>query len=357
MKKLWRKLYYSLSTRLFMLALFTAISLMMIMNISFQAVVRENFRHQVKPHVDQYLNYLSQDIRDNPKSLETLQQQLPLRVYSKEEWHERTAKNGPPGFRRAFSHHFVLLDGKEIVIQLSDSGAKERRSGLLFVSLGATVLVLFIAWLIAVRTFRPFRVIRDGVQRIGQGDLSSRIEVQRKNEFGELAESINSMSDDIQKMLEAKRGLLLAMSHELRSPVTRAKVSAALLEPSKSRDAIEHDLNEMETIIHELLESERLASRHAVLNRSTQNINELIKELCDEHFDHSRIMLDLDETIENSELDAARIRLLLKNLLSNALRHSDNDQTVLVKTQKTQEGFRLIVSDHGEGIDAEPLVE
>jgi signal transduction histidine kinase len=59
-------------------------------------------------------------------------------------------------------------------------------------------------------------------------------------------------------MLEAKRQLLLAISHELRSPLTRTRVNAELLDECAARQAVLADLGELEALLGELLESERL---------------------------------------------------------------------------------------------------
>ena len=63
-------------------------------------------------------------------------------------------------------------------------------------------------------------------------------------------------------MLDAKRALLLAISHELRSPLTRARVNAELVGEGEHRDALLRDLSEMRDLISDLLESERLATGH-----------------------------------------------------------------------------------------------
>ena len=86
----------------------------------------------------------------------------------------------------------------------------------------------------------------------------------RHDELGQLAATINTMGEDIHQMLEAKRALLLAPSHELRSPLTRARLNAELLpdtaEAQAPRQALLRDLGEMARVITDLLESERLAA-------------------------------------------------------------------------------------------------
>ena len=88
----------------------------------------------------------------------------------------------------------------------------------------------------------------------------------RADELGQLADMMNTMGQDIRQMLDAKRGLLLAISHELRSPLTRARLNTELLpetpEVNPQRDALMRDLQEMAGLISDLLESERLAGRN-----------------------------------------------------------------------------------------------
>ena len=77
-----------------------------------------------------------------------------------------------------------------------------------------------VTWLV-----RPIQWIKEGAGRIGHGDLDYRIPVTRSDDLGDLTSDINRMADDVQGMLEAKQQMLLAISHELRSPLTA--ISAA----------------------------------------------------------------------------------------------------------------------------------
>jgi signal transduction histidine kinase len=82
------------------------------------------------------------------------------------------------------------------------------------------------------RLLRPLDDIRAGAERFGRGVFDTPIPLRRRDELGDLAGRINTMAHDIEDMLNAKRGLLLALSHELRSPLTRARLNAELLPAS-----------------------------------------------------------------------------------------------------------------------------
>lgn len=153
-------------------------------------------------------------------------------------------------------------------------------------TLVTVLFILYACYRIIRWLFEPIQEIRHTVQQLSDGELDCRVHVKRRDELGVLGSNINAMADDIRKMLDAKRQLLLAISHELRSPITRVIVSLELLQSNETTDAIRQDLREMESLISELLETERLNSSHDVLNRSPVSINELIKEVIGEHFNY-----------------------------------------------------------------------
>jgi signal transduction histidine kinase len=164
------------------------------------------------------------------------------------------------------------------------------------------------------------------------------------------------MADDIEGMLEAKRDLFLAISHELRTPVTRARVAVELIEDDVQREAVAADMKEMDSLISDLAEAEAMLTRHSTLNRQPHSISQLILAELNEYFVDSGIAAPKPSNDDYALLDGMRIRLLLRNLLKNALRHTDlkqNRPTVIAAVG--EEGLLLEVKDSGEGIDAQHL--
>ncbi len=201
--------------------------------------------------------------------------------------------------------------------------------------------------------FAPIQTLIDGTKRISTGDFSTLIEVNRHDELGELAHSFNAMSARIRDMLKRERELLLDVSHELRSPLTRMKVALELLPDGVGKTQIQNDVNELNTMLTELLESERLQSSNGSLKKSVFNLVQVAEEVRSEFRDeHERIALEASDEIR-LYADKERVRLLLRNLLSNALKYSQS--LVRIHLSETPSNVVLRVIDYGKGISQEDL--
>ncbi len=216
------------------------------------------------------------------------------------------------------------------------------------------LLVLYLNYRSIKNLFSPIQKLHEGSLQFTQGHLQHRIPVKREDELGKLTQVMNNMAAQIEKMLQAKRQMLLAISHELRTPLTRMKLATELLPEDEQQAPLRRDIKEMETLINEILESERLNSQHRVLNIENISLNELVTELAVElnlAFEN-RVKLSCDD-LPMMALDPVRIRLLVRNLIVNALQHSDKTVEVnikLIEPAQTEKHVSIAVQDKGEGI-------
>ena len=253
-----------------------------------------------------------------------------------------------------------LPDGHRIVFSLADMSHEARAEHVGWATLGMILLFTALAYAWVRHMLRPLVALREGAVRYGQGDFSRPIVPRNRDELGDLAEQINGMAARLHHMLDAKRQLLLAISHELRSPLARARMNTELLEESGERAALLRDLGEMRDLITDLLESERLADvqagGHAALQTEAATLSDIIHEQCDAQAAAGTLALRLDEALPALPLDRARMRLLLRNLVDNALRHgSEAGQAPVVSTSGMPQAVQLVVRDFGPGMEESQL--
>ena len=253
------------------------------------------------------------------------------------------------------NHNFLRMrqGGYDIVVstpRISDASAGPALVPLIL-GLGLSLLLLAYAavnWL-----FRPIRAIRAGTEHIGRGNFDYRISNIRSDQLGDLATDINRLAGDVESMLDAKRALLLGISHELRTPLSRMRLVLEFFDDEENVESLKAEIVEMEKIVASLLEAERLNTRHTPLTRTRVVVGELVRELLDDFFnrDLDRISLSLPDEPITANLDEARITLLLKNLIGNALRYTKpEDGMVELAVSETADELIITVTDHGPGL-------
>jgi len=271
----------------------------------------------------------------------------------------------------------LTADGHVLQFGIAQVPWRDRPRSIGWFMVGLLAVLTLVAYGVVRHWLRPLGDIAAGAERYGAGKFDAPIPQRRDDELGELAGRINTMATRLHGMLEAKRALLLAISHELRSPLTRARLNAELVEEGPSRDALLRDLGEMRELITDLLESERLAAGHAALQREPTDLAALVRAVVAELGPEgrspqgaegaARIEVQLDETIGSVQVDPTRWRVLLRNLLSNALRHGRPEDVlglqavagrkpdIELSLARVGAALRLTVRDHGPGVPPEQL--
>ena len=271
---------------------------------------------------------------------------LQWRLRVRHRWHQRWHRH-----HAAFNHSLAArLIGVFVLLAVLGTGilwgALKLPHGLLW---AVPLLLLLVTAMVygAVRhLIGPLRELAVGAEAFGRGDLAHRVPVYHHDEIGHLAHRFNVMASDIQAMLDGKRALLLAISHELRSPLTRARLHAEMVEDGPSKTELLGELVQMRDLITSLLETERLGSGHRALHVGDTDLGDLALE-----HEQPGVALQIDADLPPLQLDRTRVQLLLRNLVHNALRHNDPaNGAVQVSVRRVSTGVRLAVRDHGAGV-------
>jgi signal transduction histidine kinase len=241
-------------------------------------------------------------------------------------------------------------DGHVVRFGLGDAARQQRPRAIGTITLALLLALTALAYGVVRRLFKPIDDIRAGALRFGQGDFGTPIPQRRSDELGELAAQVNTMAAELKQMLDAKRGLLLAISHELRSPLTRARLNAELVDGGEARDALLRDLGQMRELIQDLLESERLSAGHDALQREPTDLAALARSVLAESFDGRPVEVDAASGLAAIAVDRARLRLLLRNLLDNAFRHGAGERAPRLSLKTDDGGVLIEVRDFGPGV-------
>ncbi|MES2941636.1 MAG: ATP-binding protein [Pseudomonadota bacterium] len=376
----WR---HSLRLRLITVFLLLALGMSAIFLGGMQRAFSNGWRDAARPLLIDYVDRLAADI-GTPPSVERAQAlvaRLPIAIRIEGQsvnWQSHPDRPDRPDFndRRGWldddhadprSRDWLsrsTADGHRISFGWGTMPWRDSSHQIGWVMLVLLLGLIAVAYRYVRRLLKPLDDIRAGAERFGAGVFDKAIPLRRRDELGELAQRINTMAHDIEAMLNAKRALLLALSHELRSPLTRARLNAELLpttadgnSPGEAeRAALLRDLGEMRDLISDLLESERLASPHAALLREKVELAALVRDTVADMPGASSIELDLPPDLPPLQLDRTRMRLLVRNLADNALRYSAGTaRPPRISLSQQNGGVLLEVRDFGAGVDAAQL--
>jgi signal transduction histidine kinase len=181
--------------------------------------------------------------------------------------------------------------------------------------------------------------------------------VKRSDELKDLAEAFNDMTDRIRSMLHTKEQLLLDVSHELRSPLTRVKVAIEFLPEGKARDSIADDVSEMEKMINEILETARRHHLHGDLKLQPTNLASLLETILPD-YQSQPPGVQVEEFPETLiiNLDPGQINTVLNNIIVNGIQFSDADSDPVRISTKSQPRQTVVqITDFGIGIPEEEL--
>ncbi|MBX6321356.1 MAG: HAMP domain-containing histidine kinase, partial [Rhodospirillaceae bacterium] len=189
-----------------------------------------------------------------------------------------------------------------------------------------------------------------GVESLGAGDLSARVEVEGRDEVAALAASFNRAAARIESLVGAHRMLLANASHELRTPLARIRMGVELLKDKadpKRRAQLEQDIAELDELIDEILLASRLDAVASLDTEEEVDLLALAAEECARYDDCA-----VEGTPVTVRGDPRLLRRLIRNLLDNAQRHGRPPVEARVAPAADGATAILTVSDQGPGLAA-----
>lgn len=261
-------------------------------------------------------------------------------------------------------HVLMFADTRMIRDTVNQLGNQFMISGIFII--GLTIVAIFV--LSRIITL-PLIRMKSATEQLIQGESSIELDTERKDELGELASAIATLSHDLSRLKKQRNEFLASISHELRTPLTYIKGYADIInrddatkEEKKEYIAIIREETEQLTkLVKDLFELAKMDQNQFNINREHVNLRSLIQPVISRitpAFSEKNIELmmrcppDIDAFV-----DPERFQQVLLNILDNARKHSyENSRIMLEADRNEQDGtIQIGISDKGEGIPKEDL--
>jgi len=261
-----------------------------------------------------------------------------------------------------------------VVTGVPTSEVRSHLDRLLAVMVTVATLVVtastWIAYLLAGRTLKPVDLIVDEVEAISGGrSLHRRLAIPRtRGELTRLTSTLNAMLGRLENSFFALRRFTADASHELKTPLTvlRAGIERAITHPSASDDVLEVleetlvEVNRMTELVDSLLMLARADEGRTSLHREPVDIREIMGEVAEtasilEEQASVQVEVKVPEEPQVAPLDRSRVRQLLMNLLTNAIKFNQAGGKVTVESKLDEESLTILVKDTGVGMSSTEL--
>jgi signal transduction histidine kinase len=244
--------------------------------------------------------------------------------------------------------------------------------GVIVVGVGALALVG--SRLIAGGILRDVQAIRDGLVAVGRGDREVMISTEARDELAELAMAANAMIADLRAQAaardqsdSARRDLVAAVSHDLRTPITSLRLLAEALDDDIVVDwetrrgylaRMRVHIKALSSLIDDLFELSRLEAGDISWSLERVSVGELVGETVEAMRVEAEakgvaVLASVPEGLSPARANPEKLQRVLFNLIQNAIRHTPADGSVVVRAQPVDSGIEVEIADSGDGIAPE----
>ncbi len=242
------------------------------------------------------------------------------------------------------------------------------------VAIGIIVFSLVCGIVISILVTRgivmPLSAVKRKVHQIAAGDLSGDLQLASPPEIKELADTINSMCYNLKHIDKIKTDFFAAMSHELRTPLTSIKEGINLLmdktgdvgdnKQHRLLEIMAEESNRLINLINSFLDLSKMEAGMMRYSFFPEDITPLIYKAINgieplAEAKNIRIETRIPEALPIVKIDSERILQVLRNLLGNAVKFTNNGGTITVCAVGVRHGVKLSINDTGVGIAEQDL--
>jgi signal transduction histidine kinase len=206
----------------------------------------------------------------------------------------------------------------------------------------------------------------DAAQRIESGDYSAQVPEWGSRDIRSVARAFNSMSARLKTIDEQRRSFMADVTHELRTPLSVIRGQAeAIADGVYPADAthlapILDATQTLDRLVDDLRTLVLTDAGNLVLNQEPTDLGQLVQDTMESFRSQAEsagvsLTAEVADDLPSIEVDPARIRQVISNLLSNAIRHTPSGGSVKVAVSSASDQVTLTITDTGEGIPPDLL--
>lgn len=233
----------------------------------------------------------------------------------------------------------------------------------ILLTIAASVLAAFFSR----RFTKPILKIKTAVDALAGGDLDAVPEVTRKDELGQLSDSVEELGVALKRVDVLRKEVIANVSHELRTPLSHIGGYAEMArdvhchdESSRKEDLdfVVSEIGRMTEMVNDIMDYSQLQSGYLPLKLDDYNLYEVVESEifnCEKAARENHLTLHFETDCKHypAHIDALKITQVIRNLIYNAINHTADGETITVKIENTADDVHILVINPGDPIPEE----
>lgn len=234
--------------------------------------------------------------------------------------------------------------------------------------IGVVFITTLVSYLLSLRFTKPIDKLTKTAEIMASGNYNVVSVKMHDDEIGKLSDTLNYMAEEIKKKEQLKNDFISSVSHELRTPLTSIKGWALTIkDPQTDQDLLDQGLeiisnesDRLKGMVDELLDFSKFVSGNISLKKEDVDIFKLFTFI-HIHMDSRAAQEDKNLVVEKSRdmgtlyADVNRLKQVLINLMDNAFKFTEKNDTISLNLVKTKTHVAFIVEDTGMGINEDEI--
>ena len=244
------------------------------------------------------------------------------------------------------NHHYLKVQHVDKVLLLKDNDYQPYRYDIIKIIFSLVAIILLAAYVFVIRKLKPLRKLKRQIAKFAAGEIDEVQNVSSGNdEISEVAEAFYDAVSQIKNLNASRKLFLRNIMHELKTPITKGRLAAEMIEKSKNQERLVSVFIKLENLINEFAAVEQVTSSIALNNTKICRIDDVIDEALDiAMVDPGQVTISKLEDV-NLNADFKLLAIAAKNMIDNALKYSPNKHVNITITRESikfiNEGERL----------------
>ena len=236
------------------------------------------------------------------------------------------------------NNHYLYIETKYSSLLLKDEDYQPYRYDLIKIIFGVVFIIIITAYILTIRKLKPLRKLKRQMDRFAKGDLDIDCKTDGEDEIAQVSNAFHNAVAQINTLNQSRQLFLRNIMHELKTPITKGRISAEMLENGKQKDRLIGAFEKLELLINEFASIEQITSGEGIKNVKPYRLIDML----DEAVDLAMVSPShVDITIEDDIVLHVDFRLFttaMKNMIDNGIKYS-MDQKMSIVANKSKISF------------------